>query len=153
MKKIDLGQTIAILANLGVIAGIVLLAFEIRQNNLLLSEQARAELAADISAFNEAFYLNTGGLATLLLKAQQGGDLTPEEEFRLDRLAVQNLLAWQAAFSAYENGLLDNDFNQGGGWTDIYYDVIPNSAEVFNRYRSSWSPGFRDYIETEIADR
>jgi hypothetical protein len=117
MKRIDLGQTIAVLANLGVIAGIALLAVELRQNNFLLSQQAKANLAADISAFNEAFYLNTGGLATLILKAQQGGDLTPEEAFRLDRLAVQNLLAWQAAFSAYENGLLDDEFNVGGGWT------------------------------------
>jgi hypothetical protein len=32
MKKIDLGQTIAILANVGVIAGIAFLAFELRQN-------------------------------------------------------------------------------------------------------------------------
>ena len=30
MKKIDLGQTISILANIGVIGGILLLAFELR---------------------------------------------------------------------------------------------------------------------------
>jgi len=32
MKKIDLGQTIQTLANLGVIAGIVFLAMELQQN-------------------------------------------------------------------------------------------------------------------------
>jgi len=32
MKKIDLGQTITILANIGVIAGIVFLGYELRQN-------------------------------------------------------------------------------------------------------------------------
>ncbi len=32
MKKIDLGQTISILANFGVIAGIVFLGLEIRQS-------------------------------------------------------------------------------------------------------------------------
>ncbi len=36
MKKLDLGQTIGILANLGVIAGIVFLGYKLRQNNLLL---------------------------------------------------------------------------------------------------------------------
>ena len=35
-KKIDLGQTIGILANAGVIAGIVLLGMELRQNNELV---------------------------------------------------------------------------------------------------------------------
>ena len=42
LKKIDLGQTITILANLGVIAGIVFLAFELRQNNSLLETQIRS---------------------------------------------------------------------------------------------------------------
>lgn len=55
MKKPDVGQVIAILANVGVIAGIVLLAFELRQNNSLLRAQAsfnllqnRVEYRADI---------------------------------------------------------------------------------------------------------
>ena len=33
MKKIDLGQTITIFANLGVIGGLIFLAVEIRQNS------------------------------------------------------------------------------------------------------------------------
>ena len=41
MKKIDLGQTISILANVGVIAGIVFLGFELRQNNALMAADAR----------------------------------------------------------------------------------------------------------------
>jgi hypothetical protein len=41
MKKIDLGQVIQMLANIGVIAGIVFLAMELRQNNQLLIEQAQ----------------------------------------------------------------------------------------------------------------
>ena len=36
MKKTDLGQAIQVLANVGVIAGIVFLAVETRQNNQLL---------------------------------------------------------------------------------------------------------------------
>ena len=41
MKKLDLGQTITILANIGVIAGIVFLGLEIRQNNELMAAEAR----------------------------------------------------------------------------------------------------------------
>ncbi len=43
MKKIDLGQTISILANVGVIGGIVFLAFELRQNSEQLEIQAREQ--------------------------------------------------------------------------------------------------------------
>ena len=41
MKKIELGQLIQIVANLGVIAGIVFLAVELRQNNRLYSRTLR----------------------------------------------------------------------------------------------------------------
>ena len=42
MNKPNLGQTINTLANVGVIAGIVFLAIELRQNNELLGVQIRA---------------------------------------------------------------------------------------------------------------
>ncbi len=40
MKKLDFGQTITILANVGVILGIAFLAIELNQNNELLRAQA-----------------------------------------------------------------------------------------------------------------
>lgn len=39
MKKIDLGQFISILANVGVISGIIFLAVEIRQNDKMMMSQ------------------------------------------------------------------------------------------------------------------
>ena len=41
MKKIDLGQTAAVLANLGVIAGVLFLALELQQNNELIAAEGR----------------------------------------------------------------------------------------------------------------
>ena len=46
--KIDLGQAIAILANIGVIAGIVFLAAELQQNNELMEAEARAARRAEL---------------------------------------------------------------------------------------------------------
>ena len=40
LKKLDLGQTVTILANVGVIAGIVFLGFELQQNNKQLELQS-----------------------------------------------------------------------------------------------------------------
>ncbi len=53
MKKIDLGQTIQIVASLGVIAGILFLGYEIHQNNRFLAAQARAEMAANRVSYND----------------------------------------------------------------------------------------------------
>ena len=42
LKKLDLSQGITILANLGVIAGIVFLALELRQNNALMGHRSES---------------------------------------------------------------------------------------------------------------
>jgi len=41
---INIGESLGILANIGVIAGIIFLAMELRQNNNLLAAQARYSL-------------------------------------------------------------------------------------------------------------
>jgi len=54
MKRIDLGQTIQILANIGVIAGIVFLAIEVRQaNNAVKSSTLQA--IAERTQFSDEF--------------------------------------------------------------------------------------------------
>ena len=40
MKRIDLGQTMGILANLGVLVSIAFLAYEMRQNTTAIREEA-----------------------------------------------------------------------------------------------------------------
>lgn len=45
MKRIDLGQTIGILANLGVLVGILLLVYELAQNREMIRSQTRQSIA------------------------------------------------------------------------------------------------------------
>ena len=45
MKKVDLGQAITILANVGVIAGILLLAYELNQNQRMMQAQTRSQIS------------------------------------------------------------------------------------------------------------
>jgi len=48
LKEIDLGQTVTILANVGVLAGLLLLAFELNQNRQMMEAQTRHEMAQSI---------------------------------------------------------------------------------------------------------
>ena len=41
MKKVDVGRAVGILANLGVVAGIIFLAIEVGQNNELMRAASR----------------------------------------------------------------------------------------------------------------
>ena len=45
MKKIDLGQTITIVANIGVLLGIILLVYELDQNRDMMRAQIRNEIS------------------------------------------------------------------------------------------------------------
>ena len=82
MKKIDLGQTVTILANLGVIAGIVFLAVELRQNNALMAAQARFnQLSAQ--AETHIILAENPDLAWALVRANNNEELNPEEEASL----------------------------------------------------------------------
>jgi hypothetical protein len=55
LKKFDIFQTITILANIGVIAGIVFLAIEVRQNQASLDEANRINRAASLRTAVEHF--------------------------------------------------------------------------------------------------
>lgn len=58
MKKIDLGQAISILANIGVIAGIVFLVVEIQQNTAAIRSQSSIAINDSLAHPNQALYDN-----------------------------------------------------------------------------------------------
>ncbi len=77
MNKIDLGQTIQILANIGVIAGIGFLGLELRQNSEQLELQSyqswvAANLQLNMAATNQA------GSETLALGVADSANLNNE---------------------------------------------------------------------------
>ncbi len=95
MKRIDLGQTITILANVGVIAGIIFLAVELRQNNELMEAAARDAQNVRLQEFVQQVYL-VPGLAEIISKTRNGEPLTEVEEIkatRSSRSAVERLLS------------------------------------------------------------
>ncbi len=83
MKKIDLGQTITILANIGVLAGIIFLGVELQQNNELMAAQARFNRLS-IATESATILAENPDLAGFLLRANNGEALAPIEEARLD---------------------------------------------------------------------
>jgi len=82
MKKVDIGQTITIVANVGVIAGIIFLGVELSQN----SETARLQAAqsyANLSHELDFRIVDDPSLIALFLMSPE--DRTPADEYRLDR--------------------------------------------------------------------
>jgi len=105
MKRLDLGQTITILANLGVIAGIALLAVELGQNNDLLSTQVRSERSVRATAFTEEIFRNSE-LAGVLAKASDDVALNRPEQLQLDAFILRALRIWEWQYREFLAGTI-----------------------------------------------
>ncbi len=81
-KRRDLGQALNTVANVGVIAGIVFLAFELNQNNEFLELEAKAtQVQIKLDAWEQV--TNDPALVSLMIKDRNGEALAPVEEMQL----------------------------------------------------------------------
>ncbi len=97
MKKLDLGQTITILANLGVFAGIIFLALELRQNNELMETATRETQNERIQEYIMQLY-TVPDLAQSLVKLANGETLTEVEVLQLYGRKLRLLRGFEAQY-------------------------------------------------------
>lgn len=91
MKKIDFGQTISILANLGVLVGLVFVGFEVRQNTQESRAEGARSITESVNATNAGIYSDPG-LAELIIRGKQDiSTLDPVERERFDRWTFSRL--------------------------------------------------------------
>ncbi len=119
MKNIDLSRVISIVANVGVIAGIVFLAFELRQNNELLISQARSNLVSGRATYQEYIATNAGGIADIITKVRQS-ELSDTERFQLSvhwDLVINN---WASMYQEVASGPLHEADIPIGSWARAF---------------------------------
>jgi hypothetical protein len=149
MKKIGLGQTITILANVGVIAGIVFLAVEIRQNNRIVQAQTRAQIASE-SADHLMRRAENGELADIASRAENGDVLSPADERRLFNLFQSRFRRWENIHFQYRRGLYSEEEFTGN--LKAWGGALSNQAAQrhWEQQRDSFSPEFRQDIDELI---
>lgn len=93
-------------ANVGVLAGLLLVVAELNQSREMMQAQTRHEIAAGIvdlllvPASNEQ-------LADLMYRAEQGGELTATELFQFEMRSNALLRYWEDVHYQYRVGLYD----------------------------------------------
>ena len=146
MKKIDLGQLLQILGNAGVIIGIVLLVYELNQNQRMMQAQTRASLsqetADDLFRFSE-----DEQLAELWFRAAYGGELTDLEQLRFGQFVISRMRRQENVHYQYRMGLYDErEYEaQTNGWRRLY--SMPGIAAMFCDRRDAFSPEYVADIE------
>jgi len=145
MKKIDLGQSISILANLGVIAGIVFLAFELRQNNELLIAQTSY---AQFNVEQQRRMLRMQESETIMTPPDSR---TRAQGLRLELLNNHTLDSFIWQFREYQAGRLPDDFIDLRIWQDVW--TTRGLRDLFEEDRQRLDPEFVQFVEENILNR
>ena len=139
-----------VLANAGVIAGILLLAFELRQNNELLSAQARADREV-VRREAGLRYMENPALLSAIVKAKNGEQLTEEEALLLNYANRTALWDWQYVVREYRIGLLDATILPTDTWADLFREE-PGMAEYWSKNPGYFEPEFIQWMEENIVN-
>jgi hypothetical protein len=142
-------QWLTLVANLGVIAGIVFLGFEIQQNSDAINAQtyqSRAEAAQELSAT----IMDSEHFAPLLAKLDSGlfprdaavlAELNPEDKIRIAAFHQWLRVGLDNQLYQYEHGFIDEEFFNGvtkpsmalmtPAWEEL--QVVQSASPAFRR--------------------
>ena len=149
-----LNQWITMIANLGVLAGIVFLAYEIRINaDAILSESAANSLANSVAITTE-LGLNPETMALRMKMDVEGWESVPfSDAFGAVNLVAAQLKAAELTHYQWRGGNLDPGLWSGTnrGLYLLFYNS-DSSRESWVGMRHSFGPDFRDYMDRMVED-
>ena len=136
MKKLDLGQAVGVVANLGVIAGIVFLAFEIRG----ATRATQAETLQTASALDQEFLLHVSSnpdISQLWITYYTAPEtLSAEEKIQAGWLFAAIIRRLENIYLQYQLGALSEE-----SWQSRHALFVGMAT----------SPGYSTFLESPIA--
>ena len=151
MKKIDLGQTIQILANLGVIAGIVFLGIEVQQNNTLLGAQARTS-RTQVRLDGLESKMTNPELLQAYVKRRGGQALTPMEQILFDMDVTRTLVTWQYIYGEFRAGLIEENAIQIENWRYTISQRPELKSALENPVSIGLRPEFVEWMHENVVE-
>lgn len=150
MKKIDLGQTIQLLANVGVIAGIAFLGLELQQNNELLEAQVRRDRLVSRSG-PSTLELSSVDIAALDFKALTGQPFTEQERFNFQIYVIYNFMTWEWQYDEVLAGTIEEGRLPVSGWR-VIAGRTPIWREMWEGYADNpeRSPEFVSFVSENV---
>jgi hypothetical protein len=150
MKKIDIGQLVQTLANVGVIASIVFLAIQVQQNSNVQRAQARA-LRAQIRIDGSMARATNPELLAALMKQRRGEPRTEIEEMLLEVDARVALIGWQYIYGEFREGLIEDVDVPIEDWRRAF-SRNPSFARIWQQdSRVSFRPDFAAWMNENVV--
>jgi hypothetical protein len=157
MKKIGLAQLVGIVSNLAVLAGIALLAYELRQNTLV-TELAVAQNYSDSLTAIDYFIAGDASFAPLLSRVATDpnvsqDDFEPEEWTRLLAFWRAQLREWDSAYTLFVVSDLNADM--AVALRQQVVSILSVDPFIYNRWkeiRGTLTEPFNEMVEDVAAE-
>ena len=152
MKKIDLGQTVQILANVAVLSGIIFLIVEVNQNTQATKASSRdAAIDQSLSFFEQRLDNQVIGRAEY--KLLTGEALDGFERYQLDYFQYYNLRVFENIFIQYEDGLFsDAEWQRYRRILARLFANNPVALELWKARSSEWIESFQAEVAELLPD-
>lgn len=141
----NLNKWLTLVANIGVVAGIIFLAIELRQNSKSTELQA-AQSYMSISHELDFRIVDDPSLIALFLKSPE--DRTAEDSFRMERWSFGVFRTWQNGYYLYLKEVLDEELWSG---QEVFMsDLLRRNDELRIYYQTHpeyFSKGFTEYLD------
>ena len=139
-------------ANIGVLFGIVFLIIELNQTSEMNRGETRNQVASELSELLRDVG-NNPQLADLIVRAENGDELTPAEVMQYRQRILSMLRYFENVHYQYRQGLYDEDefSTQKEAWRKVYASS-KTTVEIWCDYRMTFSIGFRAEFDN-LLDR
>ncbi len=107
MNSDKITQVFLILVNAGVLLSVILLIFELRQNQEIAIAQTRNDISRQ--AMERDMYLSSSEISSVIVKAENGEELDAVEMFQFDRAYSVLFQVFENIVYQYEAGLYSDD--------------------------------------------
>jgi hypothetical protein len=138
---------IALIANLGVVAGVVFLALEIQQNNELLIQDSRYSMLENQKDWK--FFLNGDPEIAKLIYNSDNKELSEIEKLRRFDIISGLLLTWQWEWEQSQSGLFGNSQLPVEAFRTLWKSQ--NTQAEWAELKPILKPEFADFLENNIV--
>ena len=150
MKRFEPAQVATLIANIGVIAGIMLLVYELRQNNELMEAEARLN-RANMTVESWRFTAENGELAELREREWLGEELRPADVLRIDALVMSVFVAMEWSFNELPGETIV--LNEMREIQRFNFENRPEFRRVWDRRKASLDPAFVSWMEENVVNQ
>jgi hypothetical protein len=138
---------IALLANIGVVAGVVFLALEIQQNNELIVQDSRYSMLQNQKDWK--FFLNGNPEIAKLIYASHTGKLSEIEKLRRFDILSGLLLTWQWEWEQSQTGLFGNSQLPVEGFRTLWKSL--NIDAEWTELKLILKSDFADFLQDKVV--